>query len=74
VEVFVTDLTKTFPSWAGLFLAPPACAVAGWRLAVRTHDFTELQGIIGGAVAGAVGGLIIWAVDIRRRRSRIQGE
>jgi hypothetical protein len=66
----MSELTRTFPSWAGVLLATPGFALAGWRIAVRTHDFTEIQGIVGGAVAGALGGLIIWAFDAWRRRSR----
>ena len=51
----------------------------GWRYqevagaAVDKQDFTVLQGVIGGAIAGVVVGLIMLGLDLwRKRRSNAE--
>lgn len=62
----MAEPVKQYPSWAGFALGIPCCAYAGWWIATTKGHFTELQGVIGGAAAGTLAGLVVWALDRRR--------
>ncbi len=61
---------SSIPFWVGPLIGPLPSGVCGGKAAMEAHA-TGLAGyVLGGAVLGLAGGLVVAAVDLLPRRQR----